>query len=157
MSFSSTARRAIALAVIGGALVGLVGSASASDASIKAVIRSYNSKIGVAEDHVVRAIGSYKQTGNAKKVQAALTKAIEVFQVLKSKIAVQSAARRRVKAGKAKLENGLQSVSVAYRKLAKAFGEKRASPATAKAEAKTALAEVKKGRAELVEGVKLLK
>lgn len=157
MSFSSTARHAIALTVIGGALVGPIGSASASDASIRAVIRSYNSKIAIAEDRVVGAIGSYKQTGSPVKVQAALTKAIEVFQSLKRNIAAQSAARRRVKAGKAKLENGLQSVSVAYRQLAKAFGEKHASPATAKAEAKTALAEVKKGRAELVEGVKLLK
>jgi hypothetical protein len=157
MSFSSTARRAIALTVIGGALVGPIGSASASDASIRAVIRSYNSKIAIAEDHVVGAIGSYKQTGSPTKVQAALTKAIEVFQSLKRKIAAQSAARRRVKAGKAKLENGLQSISVAYRQLAKAFGEKHVSPATAKVEAKAALAEVKKGRAELVEGVRLLK
>jgi len=50
----------------------------------------------------------------------------------------------------------LQSVAVAYRKLAKAFCEKHASPAAVKVEAKIALNEVKKGWVELAEGVKLL-
>lgn len=156
MNVSKTGRRIVTLAIVCGAFVGPVAGASASDASIKAVIKSYNPKILVAEGHVVSAIGAYKQTGNPTSVQAALTKAVGVFQGLKTKIAAQSASQPRVKAGKAKLEKGLQSVIVAYKKLAKAFGEKHASPAMAKAEAKTALSEVKKGRAQLAEGVKLL-
>jgi|HubBroStandDraft_3_1064219.scaffolds.fasta_scaffold01361_9 hypothetical protein len=155
--FFKTGRYVIAAAIVSGAFTGQVAGASASDASIKAAIKSYNAKILIAEGHVASAIGAYKQTGNPTKVQAALAHAIDVFQGLKSAIAAQSASQPRVKMGKVKLEKGLQSVAVAYKKLAKAFGEKRVSPAAAKAEAKLALSEVKKGREQLAEGLKLLK
>jgi hypothetical protein len=149
-------RAALCAAVLAGVLAGPVSGASASDASIKAVIKSYNSKILVSEGHVVSAIGEFKSSGNPKGVQAALRKATVVLGSLKSKIAAQSASGRRVKLGKTKLEQGLQKVILAYERLEKAFGEKQVSPAAAKAEAKKAVAAVNAGRADLREAVKLL-
>lgn len=145
------------VAVVGGVLVGPVGGASASDASIKSVIKSYESKILVSEGHVVTAIGEFKKSGNPSGVKGALTKAIVVLRSLKSAIATQSASAPKVKEGKAKLEKGLRSVILAYQHLKKAFGEKKASPQSANAEAKKGLSAVRKGHKELREGAKLLR
>lgn len=139
-----------------GALMGPVAGASASDASIKTVIKSYNAKILVSEGHVVTAIGEYKKSGNPHGVQAALSKAIAVLRSLKSAIADQPASSTKVRAGKAKVEQGLHTVILAYEHLQKAFGEKHTSPTNAKAQAKTALSAIRKGRLELHEGAKLL-
>jgi hypothetical protein len=133
-----------------------VASASASGASIKSAIKSYNSKILVAEGHVVSALGEYKQTKNPAGVQAALSESITVISALKSKVAHQSAGRPRVKKAKLKIEKGLEAIIVSYQKLATAYGEKTANPEAAIAEGTKALAAVKVGRKELLEGVKLL-
>jgi hypothetical protein len=149
-------RSAVCVAVLGAVLVAPVSGASASDASIKAVIKSYSPRILVAEGHVLTAIGRYKKSGNPSAVKSALATSISVFGSLKSKIAAQSASSTRVRAGQAKFEKGLQKVILAYRSLQTAFGEKRASPTAAKAEAKKALRAVKAGHKEIVEGAKLL-
>jgi hypothetical protein len=143
--------------VLGAALLGPATGAMASDASIRAVLKSYSSRILISEGHVVTAIGEFKKSGNPNGVQAALKRATGVLSSLKSKIAAQSASSRRVKEGKAKLENGLGAVIGAYRHLKTAFGEKQSSPQTAKAEAKKALRAIKQGASELREGAKLLK
>jgi hypothetical protein len=156
MNRSRSMRIAICAAVVGGALAGPVAGASASDASIKAVIKSYNSKILVAEGHALTALGEYKSTGNPANVQSALTQSIDVLSSLKSKIAGQSASSSKVKEGKAKFEKGLAAVIVAYRRLKTAIGEKKSSPEAAKTEAKKAVSAVKVARKELLEGAKLL-
>jgi hypothetical protein len=159
MSFlkrAKTGRLVLCAVMLGGVFAGSVTGASASDASIKAVIKSYNSKILVAEGHVVSAIGEFKDSGNPTKVQAALQKSITVLGALESKISAQSASSPKIKLGKAKFDKGLQSVVVAYRRLKAAFGEKKVSPQAAKAEAKKAVLAVAKGRKELREGAKLL-
>lgn len=148
---------AVCVAALGAAsLVGPVSGASASDASIKAVVKSYTSRIDIAEGHLLTAIGKFKQSGNPQEVDAALGKSIGLFTSLKAKIAAQSASSGRVKMGKAKLEKGLGKIVVAYERLKTAFGEKKTSPSAAKAEAKKALLAVKSGRKELLEGAKLL-
>jgi hypothetical protein len=131
--------------------------ASASESSIKAAIRSYNSKLLEAEGHVVSALGEYKQSKQPAGVQSALQGSVTVISALRSKIAAQSAGRPRVKRAKLKIEKGLGAVIVAYRGLETAYGEKGASPEAAEAEAAKALVAVKRGRKELLEGVKLLK
>jgi hypothetical protein len=157
MRNSRTAEVVVCAVLICSALTaGFTASASASDASIKAVLKSFNSKILVAEGHVVSAIGEYKKTGNPTAVRGAIGKSIIVLDSLKNKVSVQSASSGRVKAGKAKLVKGLTSVVSAYKKLSIAFGEKKVSPAAAKAEAVKAVSAVKKGRTELREAVKLL-
>jgi hypothetical protein len=156
MRHPRTLRIAVCVAVLGAVLVAPVSGASASDASIKAVIKSYNSRILVAEGHVLTAIGRYKKSGNPTGVRSALATSIVLFGSLKSKIAAQSASSTRVRAGRAKFEKGLQKVILAYRRLRTAFGEKRARPGAAKAEARKALRAVKAGHEEIVEGVKLL-
>jgi hypothetical protein len=143
-------------AVLAGMLVGPISGAAASDASIKAVIKSYNSKVLVAEGHLVTAIGEYKKSGDPTAVQAAFKQSIAVIGSLRSKIASQTASSKRVKLGQAKFDKGLESVIVAYKRLSKAIGEKKVSPAAAKAEAKKAVSAIKSARIELKEGAKLL-
>ena len=150
-------RVAACAATLCAVLMGPVAGASASSASIKAAIRSYNSKILVAEGHVVTALGEYKTSKNPAGVQTALGASISVIRSLKDKIALQSAGRPRVKRAKAKIEKGLQAVIASYQGLDNAFGEKSVNPEEAKAEATKALAAVKKGRKELLEGAKLLR
>ncbi len=156
MNGSKGTRLAICAAVAGSALAGPVSGASASDASIKAVIKSYDSKILVAEGHVLTALGEYKNTGEPADVQSAISSSISVLSSLESKVAAQPASSTRVKAGKAKFDKGLKTVVVAYRHLKSAIGEKKASPQAAKEEAKKALSAVKAGAKELKEGAKLL-
>ncbi len=150
-------RAALCIVVLGGVLLGPVSGAAARDAIFKAVIQSEDQKILVAEGHVVTALGEYKKSGNPRGTQAALQKSIDVLSSLRSKIASQSASSKRVKLGKAKFEQGLQSVVRAYRHLEKALGEKKVSPRAAKAEARKAVSAVKAGAKELREGAKLLK
>ncbi len=143
--------------VVGAFLAGSVAGASASDASIKSVIKSYNARMIVAEGHAVTAIGEYKQSANPSGVEAALTNSIGLLGSLRSAIATQSAPSPRVKAGKAKVEHGLSAMIHAYQHLEKAFGEKQASPQKARAEVKQGLRVAKKGRKELREGARLLR
>ncbi|HLH13342.1 MAG TPA: hypothetical protein VKV16_01020 [Solirubrobacteraceae bacterium] len=138
-------------------LLGSVASASASDSSIRNLIKAYNPKILVAEGHVVSAIGEYKKTRNPAPVVKALDNSISVFRSLKSKISQQSAKSSRVQEGKRKLMKGLQSVIGAYEKLKVAFGERAGSPQAAKETAMKAEAAVKRGRKQLSEGIQLLK
>ncbi len=134
-----------------------VAGASASDASIKSLIKSYNSKLLVAEGHLVSAIGEYKTSRNPAPVITDLDHSISVLRSLKTKVSAQTAASTRVKRGKAKLVNGLQAVIVAYGHLKVAIGEKAGSPAAAKENAVKADAAVKRGRKDLDEGLLLLK
>jgi hypothetical protein len=151
-----TGRIALFTITLGCALSGPVAAASASDASIKAVIKSYDSKILIAEGHLVTTIGEYKRSGNPAGVQKAIRTESSVLLSLRSKIASQSASSPRVKLGKAKFVKGLQKVVAAYRQLGKAFGEKKVSSIAAKAEAKKAVSIIKSARVELHEGAKLL-
>jgi hypothetical protein len=149
--------RAFACAIaVGAVLGGSIASAGASDASIKSVIKSYDSKILVAEGHVVTALGQYKKDGNASGVTSAIGKSIVVLRSLKTAIGTQTASSPKVKTGKAKFEQGLQGVIFAYQHLKTAFGEKKVSPQAAKAQAKKALKSIKKASAELKEGAKLI-
>jgi hypothetical protein len=156
MNYSRWTRIAVCTVAMGGVLLGSAAGAAASDASIKAVIKSYNSRILVTEGHTVTAIGAYEKNGNPTPVKQALSKSITVLSSLKAKIAAQSASTHRVREAKSKFEQGLQSVIVAYERLKSAFGEKKANPTAAKAEAKKALAAIKRGRLQLREGAKLL-
>jgi hypothetical protein len=158
MSHRRAARVAACAAALCAALAaGPVTGASASDTSIKAAIKKAAPQILITEGHVVTAIGEYKVNANPVPVQGALQKAITVLRALRTKIADQSAVSPRVKLGKAKLEKGFHSVIVAYEGLKTAFGEKAASPTTAKLEATKALEAVKRGGKQLSEGVKLLR
>jgi hypothetical protein len=133
-----------------------VTSASASDSSIRATLKSYNPRLIVDEGHVITALGEYKTSGTPTAVQAALVTYMTSLRSLRSAIAKQSAGRPNVKAGKAKLEQGLQGIIVAYTKLNVALGEHKGSP-EAKTELANASIAVDKARTELAEGAKLLR
>lgn len=154
MHWIRAARLAACFALLAAILLGPVAGASASDASIKQVVREYNSRILASERQVEKAIAEYKTTGNPSGVKTALTRAIAVLVSLKSKIAAQSAASPRVKEGRAKLLKGLQEVIVAYGHLRTAVGE---NSAAARAQAVEASRGIITGSRELSEGFKLLK
>jgi hypothetical protein len=153
---AGTGRVALCAAVLIGVLAAPVSGASASDASIKAVIKSYNAKLLIADGHLATALGEYKKSGDPSGVQAALKKSIAVIGALKSKIASQKASNPRVKQGQAKFDRGLQAIVVAYKRLSTAIGEKQVSPAAAKAEAKKAVTAIDRARVLFKEGAKLL-
>jgi hypothetical protein len=153
---AGTGRVALCAAMVVGVLAGPVSGASASDASIKAVIKSYNSKLLIADGHLTTALGEYKETGNPSGVQTAFKKSIGVLAALEGKIASQKASSPRVKLGQSKFDKGLQAIIVAYRRLSKAIGEKKVSPTAAKAEAKKAVSAIERARVLFKEGAKLL-
>jgi hypothetical protein len=157
MKLMTLARTFACMAVLAAVLIGPVAGASASDSSIKALIKGYDAKIITSEGHLLTAIGEYKTSRNPEHVVNALDNAIGVLRSLKTKIASQSAASAPVKQGKADLVKGLQAVIVAYGHLKVAFGEKAGSPTAAKENAEKAILAVKRGRVELAEGFKLLK
>jgi hypothetical protein len=148
---------AACVAALCGVLTLPVAGASASDASIRGLIRAYGPEILVSEGHLVTALGKYKVTRNPTVVVTDLDHAIGVLRSLKRKIADQRAVATRVKEGKAKLVKGLDAVMIAYGHLKVAFGEKAGSPSAADENAKKAEAAVKRGRLDLAEGLKLLR
>jgi hypothetical protein len=151
-------RRVVAcLAVLFTAVAIPVTSASASDATIKAAMRSYNARLLVDEGHLVTAFGEYKTSHNPSGVQAALATTITAVRGLKSKVAAQGANRHSVRMGKAKIETSLQGIISAYGRLSTAYGERSTNPEAAKREAANALIAVDKARTELAEGMKLLR
>jgi hypothetical protein len=157
MSHMRFARIVACAAVVCGMLTLSVSGASASDASIKHLIKTFNPKILVAEGHLVTAIGEYKTSDNPAPVITDLDSSIGVLHSLKTKIAAQTAVSKRVKEGKAKLVKGLHAVIIAYDQLKVAIGEKAASPTAAKENAEKATLAVKAGRKDLAEAVLLLK
>lgn len=157
MTHPRVVRVVACIVMVCGATAVSVTSAAANDTSIKAAIRSYNPRMLVDEGHLVTALGEYKTSRDPKGVQAALATCIATFHALRSKIAAQSASRHSVRAGRAKLETGLQAIIVAYEGLNTAFGERKMSPEAAKTEAANATIAVDKGRTDLAEGMKLLR
>jgi hypothetical protein len=155
MRYCKAAIVALCLATVGAG--GQASTASASDASIKRAIKTYDPKILVAEGRALSAIAQYKKTGQPAGVEAALSKSIAVFRSLKAKISAQSAIAPKVKQGKLKLIKGLQAVIGAYQHLKTAFAIKTTNAAAAKEQAEKAAAAVRKGQAELREGLQLLK
>jgi hypothetical protein len=134
----------------------LPASATASKASIKAAIASFNHRVTVAEDHVGEALERYETTKDPAPVASALQKSIAVIRALRTKVADQSAHATRVKHAKAKILTGLELVVIADQQLIIAYDERQAEPAAAASEAEEALAKVKRGRHLLLEGVTLL-
>jgi hypothetical protein len=149
--------RAVGCVTLSCVAVGVpVAGASASEASIKAAIVSYNLKIVAAEGKVASALEEYEQTKDPTNVESAIAASVTVLKGLRGKVAHQPAGRTRVKKAKRKIEQGLESVIVAYEGLSGAFAEKGTSPEAASADAAKAIAAAKTGRKELLAGVKLL-
>jgi hypothetical protein len=137
--------------------VGPVASASASRFGIIAIVETYVPKIVEAEGRVVSALGEYERTGALTKVDEALNQNITLLQEMRSKIAAQSAASKRVKLAKRKLEKGLRRIISAERGLENALAVKHTNPEAAKADTKKAIAAIKRGDKEISEADVLLK
>ncbi len=151
-----THRRILITGLVLGALAGPVAGASASAGSIKAAVRSYSSRIDVAEGDVLTAIGTYKTSHVAAPVEEAIAKSETVLSGLRAKVARQPAARPRVKKARSLIVKGLGTLIFSYGKLKTAYSLDASNTEAAKAEATKALAAVKAGRKELLTGVKLL-
>jgi len=138
-------------------LAGPVAGASASRASIRALIEGWTPKILVSEGHVVSAVGEYKTARNPAPVETSIGEAIDVLRTLRNGIERQHAVRRRVKRAKNDLVDGLREVIVAYERLESAFREKGLSPVAADRNARRAGVLVERGQRDLRQGVRLLK
>ena len=137
-------------------MLGPVAGASASKGIIESAIASYNSRILVAEGHVVTAARCIQHDERRCGVETAIGRSISVLGGLRGKVAIQPADRPRVRLAKLKIATGLQTVIGSYRRLGTAFAEQATDPAASMADATAALTAVKTGRRELLDGVKLL-
>ncbi len=79
----------VPLALCAAVLLGGAAGASASKASIKATLKSFNGRVDVAEGEVLTALGKYKSSKDPAPVEAALGKSVKVLQQLKTKLAAQ--------------------------------------------------------------------
>jgi hypothetical protein len=149
-------RAVLLLAVSAAALAVPVSGASASKASIKAVLKSSSPQVAQAEKGVVGALGAYKTSPNPAPVESAIAKSIFVLKSLRTKVASQSAGPAAVKLAKSKLVKGISTVVAAYVRLNSAFAQHGTDPSAAKGEAEAALKKVATGRKQLKEAVKLL-
>ena len=132
------------------------GSASASEASIKAVFKRFAGRIDVAEGHVLVASGEYQQTKNPAPVQKAIAESVGVLEEFKDSVAAQSAGTRRVRRAKADVVAGVKAVIAAYQLESTAFTEQAVDPQVAKTELAAAVVQNAAGQRELRQGVKLL-
>jgi hypothetical protein len=156
MTHRGLTRLAALTATLCGVTIAPATEASASVASIKAVIVSYGQRIDVAEGHVLTALGEYKESTGPAEVESAIGDSVAVLGSLKRKVAEQTVGTRRARKGKAKIESGLHAVIVAYEDLSEAYAERTSNRAAAVTEATNAEAQVKEGQKDLRAGVKLL-
>lgn len=147
----------LSVAILSAALLGPVASASASDASIKRVFKSWDAKLLIAEGHLESTLGEYKTKRDPAPVEGAISKSIEVLRGLKGGVARQSTVSSQVKRGKAKVVNGLGKLIVAYEHLKKAFAVKATSKQAAEQQIAKAKLALKRGAVEFLEGATLLK
>jgi hypothetical protein len=137
-------------------VAGPVEGASASKASIHAVIGRAGPKILEVEGHVLTAEGEYNTTHDPAPVEAAIDKSVVVLSALKSRVAAQSANAPRIKAGKHNVVAGLEGIIVGYGHLKAAFADKATDPEAATIEAKAAVTAVGSGKKRLQQGIKQL-
>jgi hypothetical protein len=156
MGIRAVARLTAPIAVLLCVAMGPVADASASAKSIKSAIRSFSSKILVAEGHVLSAGGEYETSKDPTGVIEAISQSVSVLSALEVKVAHQPALAPRVKRARSKVVHGLHTVIVGYEQLSGAFGEKAMDPEAAKVAAAAAEVLATKGRNELKQGVKLL-
>lgn len=156
MTHRGLTRFAVLTATLLGVTLAPAVNASASVASIKAVILSYGPRIDVAEGHVLTALGEYKESTGPAEVESAIGGSVAVLGSLKGKVAEQSVGTRRARKAKAKIASGLQAVIVGYEDLSEAYAQRTANRAVAVTEATNAEARVKEGQKDLRAGVKLL-
>jgi hypothetical protein len=90
MTYRGLTRLAALKATLLGVALTPAANASASVASIKAVILSYGPRIHVAEGHVLTALGEYKESTGPAEVESAIGGSIAVLGSLKTKVAEQS-------------------------------------------------------------------
>jgi hypothetical protein len=146
----------LSLLLVALVLGGPVALAAASDASIKALIRSHEGRIAADEGRLVKAIGEFKRSADPAAVEAADEIVISGLRMLASELSQQSAPSARVKAGKAKFEEGLLTIAAIYGRLGRVFVEETRTPSVKLAESKKVLKAVKKGQLQLLAGLRLL-
>ena len=156
MTRTKMLRAVLLLTVSVAVLAGPVSGASASKASIKAVLKSAGPQITSAEKGVASAIVAYKTSHEPAAVESALAKSIAVLKSTRTKVASQSAGSAAVKLAKSKIVKGLSAVAAAYVRLNSAFAQHGSDPQAANTEAEAALKKVATGRKQLKEAVKLL-
>ena len=146
----------VVVALAAGLLAGGAASAGASDASIKAVVKSYETTLLNDTGNLKASLVAYQRSGDSSVVRASLGKLVADLGSLRNKVRAQTAVSPRVKAGKTKFVKGIGAIQVAFARLAKAFTISKVKPAAAKVEAKKAQTALNKGNRQLRQAEKLL-
>lgn len=137
-------------------LAGPIGSAQASDASIRAAINSYNTKITKDESRIVTAAATYHKTHRSASLIAALKKEVTDLHALEHKLARQKATTPNGRKGQADVVKGLSDIAKGYGSLAKEVKAASAQKSVSQASLRAAQAIDKRGHNLVVKGLKLL-
>jgi hypothetical protein len=136
-------------------LAGPIGSAHASNATIRATVNSYNAKILRDEAGVLKGQAAYKKH-NVKPLIRALNREVTDLHALRAKLTAESASSPSGRKGKSDVTTGLGLIASAYTALARDLKSSRAKVPVSAAKVNAAVATDQKGRAKLKAGLKLL-
>lgn len=137
-------------------LAGPMASAQASDASVRAAINSYNTKITKDEARILRAAATYHKTHRSAGLVAALKKEVIDLRALEHKLARQKASTANGHKGQADVIKGLSDIAKGYGSLAKEVKAASASKPVSAASLRAAQSIDKRGHNLVVKGLKLL-
>lgn len=150
-------RRSVVLSAVGlcAVLAGPLASAQASNATIRATISSYSSRIARDEAGVLRGVAAFKKH-HAPVLVRALRHEVGDLNSLRGKLTRESASSARGRRGKSDVVAGLGLIASAYGALARDVAAASKSMGVSQAKVRAAVAADNRGRAKLRAGLKLL-
>jgi hypothetical protein len=149
-------RAAISVAAVACCVLGTAAAASASNASLRAVIKSDAPSINRSQARILDGIATYQKTHSSKALISAIAAQDRTLTALESKVANQSASTNKGTKGKNEILSGLRLAVGSNSSLSKDLKASSAHKPASKAQLKAAAKEVVKGNNELNAGLKLL-
>lgn len=155
---SSRARRA-ALPLLAGccAAFGPAGAAQASDATLKATVKSDVPKLLRSQAKIIDGLAALAKTSSVKPLVKAIRAQDRDLTSLRRRLAAESASSTTGTRAKADITKGLALIVTANSTLSKDLAKASSGKAVSKAQVKAAAAAVKRGNVDVATGVKLLK
>jgi hypothetical protein len=139
-----------------GAIIGPVATAQASDATIRATLKSAHPTMQKDQVKVQDGIAIYEKRHSSTALIKALNRQATDLHALQGKLSGQSASSTKGAKGKADIVKGLGLVAKSDTGLAKALRAAHGKPVP-RSQLTTAVATAKKGNRDLAAGMKLLR
>jgi hypothetical protein len=139
------------------AVAGPVAAASASDATLRSVIKTAVPKIEKSQAKLINGLAAYQTTHNPTALIKAIKGQNTTLKALESKLSGQSASSSNGTKGKADIVTGLRLVIGSNTTLAKELQQSANHAPVSKAKLKAATTADEKGNRDLNAGTKLLK